>query len=418
MASPHHPRTDHVDVGNQTELGFSPERLGNIAPGMSRFVRDGKIAGFIATVSRAGKLVLSETAGNMDREAGRAMEPDAIFRIASMTKPVTAAAAMTLYEDGYFNLNTPVEEFIPQFRDLKVVKGSGPGGLELEDPARTITMRHLFTHTTGLSYGWNPEDPVDAEYQRLLKQSGKDGNQITNQEFVDLIVQAPLAFQPGTRWRYGFNIEVMGRIIEIISGKPLDQFFRERILDPLQMVDTDFHVPANKRGRLAALYGHPERSKELVLMESPAKSAERPRPKFLSGGGGLLSTAGDYTRFAQMLACGGTLDGVRILSPQTVALFTVNHAPAAALPYGFAQGEDFYHKGYGFSLGTRVLIDVAKSGQAGTKGEFGWDGAFNTYFWVDRANQLSGVFMTQHHPNNYFPMADTFKQLVYAALME
>lgn len=201
-----------------------------------------------------------------------------------------------------------------------------------------------------------------------------------------------------------------------IVNPELDQFLKERLFEPLGMVDTDFYVPQAKANRLTALYGHPEGATELKLMEAPANSPRFNKPAFLSGGG-LVSTVNDYARFLQMLVNGGELDGARILGPTTVDLFTVNHAPAAALPYGFAKGEDLFHQGYGYSLGTRVLMDVSASGKAGSVGEFGWDGAFNTYFWVDRTQSLYGLLMTQHSPNNYYPLADTFKQLTYQALI-
>ncbi len=398
------------------QVGFSSSRLQRISTAMQSYVDQGKLAGMITMVARRGQTVHMEKLGWMDREAGRPMEFGAIFRIASMTKPITAAAMMTLYEEGYFTLNTPVSEFIPGFKDVKVFVRKTGDGIEVEDLDRPITFRHLFTHTAGLSYGWDQDDPVDCRYKELLEASGIDLNSITAKDVVDLLVQAPLAFQPGTRWRYSLAIDVLGYLIEVISGLPLDRYLKERLFEPLKMSDTDFYVPPAKASRLTALYGHPQGAAELQLLEAPADSPCFRKPGFLSGGGGLLSTAGDYARFLQMLVNGGELDGERILAPTTVDLFTVNHAPAAALPYGFAKGEDLYHQGYGFSLGTRVLMDVSASGQTGSVGEFGWDGAFNTYFWVDRAQALYGLLMTQHSPNNYYHLADTFKQLTYQAL--
>lgn len=399
-------------------VGFSSTRLKRIAAKMQLYIDEGKLAGLITTVARRGQTVHLEKLGWMDREAQRPMELDAILRIASMTKPITAAAIMTLYEEGHFTLNTPVSEFIPGFKELKVFVRETEGEMEVEELIRPITFRHLFTHTAGLSYGWNQEDPVDRYYTKLQKTAGVDMAKVTNKDVVELLVQAPLAFQPGTRWRYSMAIDVLGYIIELISGQPLDQFFKERLFEPLGMVDTDFYVPKAKANRLAALYGHPQGATELKLLEAPANSSCLTKPAFLSGGGGLVSTVSDYARFAQMLVNGGELDGVRVLSPTTVDLFTINHAPAAALPYGFAKGEDLFHQGYGYSLGTRVLMDVSASGKAGSVGEFGWDGAFNTYFWIDRTQALYGLLMTQHSPNNYYPLADTFKQLTYQAIIK
>lgn len=398
-------------------VGFSAARLARIGAALQRYVDAGKIAGLITTVARRGETVYLEKQGWMDREAQKPMAFDAIFRIASMTKPVTAAAIMMLYEEGYFTLNTPISEFIPGFKDVKVFVRETAAGMELADPIRPVTFRHLFTHTAGLSYGGNPNDPVDRLYQKLQKESGLAEGQATVKDIVESLTRLPLAFQPGTKWRYSLAIDVLGYLVEVISGKPLDEFFKERIFGPLGMGDTDFYVPQEKADRLTALYGHPENSPDLKLLEAPANSRCFHKPAFLSGGGGLVSTMGDYARFLQMLVNGGELHGARLLSPTTVALFTINHAPAAALPYGFGEGEDLFHQGYGYSLGTRVLMDVSASGKAGSVGEFGWDGAFNTYFWVDRQQSLYGLLMTQHSPNNYYPLADTFKQLTYQALI-
>lgn len=398
-------------------VGFSSTRLRRISAAMQPYIDDGKLAGLITTVARRGRTVHLEKLGWLDREAQRPMEFDTIFRIASMTKPVTAAAIMTLYEEGHFTLNTPVAEFIPGFKDLKVFVRETENGLEVEDLARPVTFRHLFTHTAGLSYGWNQNDPIDRRYQELQDDAGFNTDTATTTDMLNILLQAPLAFQPGTRWRYSLATDALGALIEVISGQPLDQFFTERLFEPLGMVDTDFYVPPDNVQRLMCLYGHPDNAPDLQLLESTDQFTRTQRPAFLSGGGGLVSTVNDYGRFLQMLVNGGELAGQRILSPTTVDLFSMNHAPAAALPYGFADGEDPYHQGYGYSLATRVLMDVPASGQAGSVGEFGWDGAFNTYFWVDRAQELYGLLMTQHSPNNYYPVADTFKQLTYQALI-
>jgi len=407
-----------MKVVKPESAGFSSARLQRISAKMQTYVDEGKVAGMITTVARRGQTVHLEKTGWMDREAQRLMELDAIFRIASMTKPITAVAIMTLYEEGYFTLNTPISEFIPGFQDVKVFVRETGDDVEVEDLVRPITFRHLFTHTAGLSYGWNQEDPVDRYYIKLQKAAGIERAKATTKDVVEMLTQAPLAYQPGTRWRYSLAIDVLGYLIEVISSQPLDRFFKDRLFEPLGMADTDFYVPQTKATRLTALYGHPEGATELQLLEAPADSPRFVKPAFLSGGGGLVSTTSDYAHFLQMLVNGGELDGTRILSPTTVDLFTINHAPAAALPYGFAKGEDLFHQGYGYSLGTRVLMDVSASGKAGSVGEFGWDGAFNTYFWIDRTQALYGLLMTQHSPNNYYPLADTFKQLTYQALVK
>ncbi|MFN2108806.1 MAG: serine hydrolase domain-containing protein [Anaerolineae bacterium] len=397
--------------------GFSPERLTRISTLMQRYVDDGKLAGIIATVARRGQTTYLEKFGMMDIEAHKPMEFDAIFRIASMTKPITSVAAMMLYEEGHFHLNTPISNFIPGFKDTKVFVRETDNGIEVADLERPITFRHLFTHTAGLSYGWNENDPVDRQYQKAQRESGIDMRKATVKDLVEGLTKLPLAFQPGTKWRYSYAIDVLGYIVEVISGKPLDVFLKERLFEPLGMIDTDFYVPETKADRLCALYGHPNSPDKLELLEPAAHSQRFQKPTFLSGGGGLVSTVHDYARFAQMLVNDGELDGVRILSPTTVALYSINHMPEAALPYGFAEGEDLYHWGYGYSLGTRVLMEISKSGMAGSVGEFGWDGAFSTYVWIDPKEALYGLLMLQHAPNAYYPIAQQFKQLTYQAII-
>jgi CubicO group peptidase (beta-lactamase class C family) len=406
-----------MDVTQPEIVGFSSKRLARIDALMQRYVDEGKLTGMVTRVARQGRLVHAAEFGMADPEADRSMQPDTIFRIASMTKPVTSVAAMMLYEEGCFHLNTPISDFIPGFEDVRVFVRKTDEGVETEELARPITFRHLFTHTAGLSYGWNADDPIDALYQeaqQAFKQSHPDAEP-TIEEVVALLTEVPLAFQPGTRWRYSLSIDVLGHIVERISGMSLAAFLAERIFEPLGMVDTGFYVPEEKLDRVAVVYGHPEGAEELTRLDDIEVPVQQPR--YLSGGGGLMSTAGDYARFAQMLAGGGVLDGVRLLSPRTVALYSLNHAPVAALPYGFADGEDLYHWGYGYSLGTRVLMDVSKSGLPGSVGEFGWDGAFSTYFWVDPVEALYGLLMVQHHPNAYYPIAQQFKQVVYQALV-
>jgi CubicO group peptidase (beta-lactamase class C family) len=396
-------------------VGFSSTRLKNIHTVMQKYVDDGKLAGLITCVARYGKILHLEKFGLMDIEAKKDMTFDTIFRIASMTKPITSVAIMQLYEQGFFNLNTPVYEFIPGFKDVKVFVEEKDSEIILEDLRHPITIRHLFTHTSGLSSGKNPKDPVDRMYQEA-RQNYPGPDPASLGDTINLITTLPLASQPGTVWRYGASIDVLGHIVEIISGLSFDQYLRENIFEPLGMVDTDFWVPPEKRDRLAALYGHPKAAKELTLIESPQNAKILTKPAFLAPGGGLVSTVSDYGQFAQMLVNGGALNGKRLLSPTTIEMYSVNHAPLEALPYGFSK-PDYYHMGYGYSLGTRVLLDVSASGQAGSVGEFGWDGAFNTYFFVDPVQEMYGLLLTQHLPNNYYPIASTFKQLIYQSIV-
>ncbi len=400
-------------------VGFSPERLSRITSLLQGYVDRGDLPGMIATVARQGQTVYYEKLGWMDCEARKPMCDDAIFRVASMTKPITSVAIMMLYEEGQFHLNTPVAKFIPAFKDVKVLVRETERGLELASLQQDITFRHLFTHTSGLSYGDNPQDPMDRLYQAANRRMEEANIPMTNKQLVDELTRLPLAFQPGTQWRYSLSIDVLGYLIEVMSGLPLEVFLEERLFKPLGMVDTRFYIPPEQAGRLATLYGHPESGLGLQRMDQAAPPFKPPfePPTWVSGGGGLTSTIHDYARFAQMLANGGELDGVRLLSPKTVALYSLNHAPEQALPYFH---KDLYHSGYGYSLGTRVLMDVSKSGTVGTVGEFGWDGAFSTYFWVDPKESLYGLLMLQYSPKDYrliHEFHQQFKQLTYQALV-
>jgi CubicO group peptidase (beta-lactamase class C family) len=372
----------------------------------------GEIPGFIATIARKGQTVYYQKSGWMDIDADKLMQDDAIFRIASMTKPITAVAVMMLYEEGHFHLNTPISEFIPAFADTPVYAGTGPqGGIYLDDRADDITFRHLFTHTAGLSYGQDENDPVDKIYQDMRKKMDEDGIEFTTSEIGNALAQAPLAFQPGSQWRYSFSIDVLGALVEIISGMAFAQFLQEQIFEPLGMVDTSFWIPADKQERLATVYGSADPGSGLQALQEIMPPLKM--PAFASGGGGLLSTAPDYARFSQMLVNKGELDGNRLLSPSTVELFSLNQCPVEALPIN----NDIYHAGYGYSLGTRVLMDVAQSGMAGSLGEFGWPGAFRTFFWIDPVKELYGLFMTQLRMQKRPGFQYQFKQLTYQAMI-
>jgi len=394
-------------------VGFSSSRLGRIDKLIQKYVDHHELAGIAVTVARKGKTIYQEMFGMMDIEQQKPMRLDAIYRIASMSKPITSVALMMLYEEGYFHLNTPVSKFIPEFDKMVVYQGEDQEPAPLERP---VTFRHLFTHTSGLVYGFNPNDPLDQRLNEMWRRMDQAGGRMTAQELVSELVKIPLAFQPGTKWRYGINIEVLGYIVELISGQSLADYLQERIFEPLGMKDTGFFVPQEKCERLATLYGHLPGQDGLKRMENQSVPTEL--PSFQSGGGGLYSTLTDYALFLQMLVNGGEYKHHRLLGPRTVALYSMNHAPTQALPYGFAPKEDLYHAGYGYSLGTRVLRDVSQSGIAGSPGEFGWDGAFSTYFWVDPLLELYGLMMLQHHPNAYYPVAQQFKQLTYQAMIE
>jgi len=400
---------------NPESVGFSFDRLRQLDKLCQNYIESGNIAGISLTVAREGKTVYLGKYGWMDREAGKQIRFDTIFKIASMSKPVTAVAAMMLFEEGFFNLNTPISKFIPEFNKTKVVVGWDHGKPILSERKGEITFRHLFTHTSGLSYSFYEGDPISELMQKKEREFIAEGTPLTNTLFTQAITTFPLAFQPGSHWRYGCNIEILGSLIETISGETLDCYLAKRIFQPLKMLDTGFYVPPEKVSRVSGLYGHPDGSE--TLQRRYPDEIDTELPTFQSGGGGLYSTLPDYARFCQMLVNEGELEGIRLLSPKTTGMFRVNHAPLEALPYGFVEN-DSYHAGYGFGLGMRVLMDPSASGIVGSIGEFGWDGAYNTYFWIDPIENLYGLMMLQHFPNAYYPIAQQFKTITYAALIE
>ena len=394
---------------NPEQAGFAKQRLDHVSKMLQGYVERGELAGSSAVISRKGIIAYREKFGWQDKEVGKPLAFDTIFRIMSMTKPVTAVAAMLLYEQGDFDLNTPISDFLPIFSKMKVFAGYDTNGYaKTEDVATPITFRHLFTHTSGLSYGSLPNDPIDLIYNDAFSQI--DRKTETIQSFGENLAQQPLAFHPGTQWRYGFNLDVLGALVEVISGMELANFMHINIFKPLNMVDTSFTVPQEKRERLAIVYRkHPKRG-NLVKRMAPV-----PLPVKMWGGGGLVSTLDDYSHFAQMLANKGNYGGTRLLSPTTIAMFSTNWAPPEALP-SFTAADPRINGGYGLSLGTAVLLDPSPTGKFGNVGEFYWGGAFSTYFWIDPKESLYGILMTQFDPLWGYPIPWQFKQLTYQAL--
>ena len=389
-------------------VGLCPKRLARIKPRMQSFVEERGFAGISTVLARKDRVVHFEQVGWQDKEARIPLAPDTIFRIYSMTKPVICAALMMLHEEGRFQLFEPVAKYLPAFGKVRVL--SGKGG---EDLIRPITIRHLFTHQAGLSYGFLEDSPVGAMY--LQAGLMKDGSQ-TLETVVAEIARFPLAYQPGTRWHYSVSIDVLAHLIEVLSGKPLRDFLQERVFGPLGMVDTAFEVRAGQEGRLSAMYGHPDVITHNFSQVTAAWQAGRNErrevgttypsagaPNFARGGHGLFSTASDYLRFAQMLLNRGQLDGVRVLARKTLDLMHSNHVPAAQMPL---QIGPFPVSGYGFGLGSRVMLNVADSAVTGSEGEFGWSGAAKTYYWVDPQEQMTGVLMSQYMMSFEFPEKD------------
>ena len=399
---------------------MDPARLERIDEHLrERYIDPGKIAGCQVAVIRRGVLAHHSVMGFADRERQVPVSEDTIWRIYSMTKPVTAVALMTLYERGHFQLTDPVERFIPEWRGLKVAE-TGPGGeRQLVDPARPMQVRDLLMHTSGIGYGRDNADldviPVGSRGRASSFRLDRD-----LEAMVERLAGTPLRFHPGTRWLYSLGLDVCGRLVEIMSGQRLDRFLAEEIFTPLGMNDTGFSVPEGQVGRFAASYARGP-AKELVLVDDPTESAYLSVPSFLAGGGGLVSTAADYARFCRMLLDGGELDGRRVLGRKTVELMTVNHLPGGGSMADFAlQGGygEVGFEGMGFGLGMAVGQGPATTGVIGSAGEYMWGGAASTLFWVDPAEELIVVFMTQLLPSGTFNFRGQLKALVYPAIVD
>jgi CubicO group peptidase (beta-lactamase class C family) len=373
---------------------------------MQRYIDQKLIAGIVTLVARRGRVLHFERFGLRDIEAHRPMELDTIFRIYSMTKPITSVALMMLYERGLFHLNDPVSKFIPEFKKAKVLVTEG----ELADLEREITIRDLLTHTAGLSYGDEEDFPVD----ELYRQADLFGAGITLEEMVHRLTSLPLVHQPGEVWRYSVATDVVGYLVQVISDMPFADFLDEKIHQPLGMKDTAFFVPPAKMERFAEVYGQTEKGTLEVLDVATAGDYSE-TVRLHSGGHGLVSTAADYLRFAQMLLNGGELDGVRLLGPRTVELMTTNHLPPSLLP--IAMGEE-QMPGFGFGLGFSVLIDAAQAGILASVGTHGWGGWASTMFWIDALEQLIGILLLQYIPSGTYPIREDFRTLVYQALTD
>ena len=404
-------------------VGCSSERLSRIKPVMQSYVDRKGYAGLSAMLARRGRVILCEQVGWQERESRTPLSADTLFRIYSMTKPVVCTAFMTLYEEGRFQLIDPVSKYLPSFGKLRILKGNTLSDTQF-DLLRPVTIRDLLTHTAGLTYGFLEDSPVSELYrQSPLLSSGE----CTLEAQIEALARIPLAFQPGSRFHYSMSIDVIGHLIEVISGRSLQDFLAERLFKPLGMVDTAFYVPPEKRSRLAAMYGHPDiiLNKNSVIFEAWQKGlnerieVEKTHPStntttFSRGGYGLFSTAWDYLRFAQMLLQRGELDGARILAPKIVDLMHRNHLAPGLLPYEIG-GMPAY--GYGFGLGSRVLMSVSESALPGSAGEFGWSGAANTYYWVDPQEEMVGILMAQYMASFETPEKD-FQVLAYASIVD
>jgi CubicO group peptidase (beta-lactamase class C family) len=402
---------------NQIDLGLSSDRLERIGTTIEKSIGEERIAGAVALVARRGNIAYLKAFGMMDREDKKPMQTDTLFRICSMTKPITSVAVMMLYEEGHFLLNEPIHHFIPEFKDMQVLnlpypedQTSSPDSLE--EAKRPITIRHLLTHTSGLTYNWDPRlGKMYNEYSMghgLIQQEGTIG------EAVKRLAKVPLMFHPGDQWMYGVSDDVLGYLVEVISGKTLAEFFEERIFKPLGMKDTHFYLTDEKAARLAAAYCYFEDKglqrfpDEPLSVNSLFYSADYPYngPKtYFSGGGGLCSTAEDYFRFCQMLLNGGELDGSRLLSPKSVELISQDHV-----------GELLDGMGYGLGFGT--FSETSHLSELGSIGAYYWGGFFYTSFIIDPKEEMIAIFMGQLCPTGGLNLGNKVLNLAYQAIID
>ncbi len=394
-------------------VGISTERLSRIDKLMDAHIAQQKIAGGVTLLARHGKIAHLGVYGMMDVEAGKPMKPDTIFRIASMTKPITSVAVMMLYEEGHFRLNEPVSKFIPAFKEMLVLPPEDAEDLTQPVPAtEQITIWNLLTHTDGLTYHWN--ERLGPQYAAADITHGLLQDESTLAEKMKILATIPLLHQPGAEFEYGLSIDLLGYLVEVVSGMSIDAFFSERIFKPLGMKDTHFFIPAAKRERIATVYERTKdgpitrKSKEPTVDGSLIYSTDYPYngPRtYFSGGGGLVSTVSDYVRFAQMMLNGGKLDGVRLLSRKTVELMTTNQLAKMDVDFGFG-------------LGFGVVRDESDLNEIGSVGRFGWGGFFFTNFFIDPQEQMIGIFMCQLHPSGGLDLGERIRILCYQAIAD
>ena len=392
---------DSFPIVKPSKQGFSSERLERIGNLSQRYIEEKKIAGMVNLVARNGKIVYFDAKGYRGLDDPRPLEKDSLFRIYSMTKPITSVALMMLYEKGAFQMKDPVSKFIPELKNLTVMNNAG----DIVPAEKTMTMQHLMTHTAGFSYGFNPYDPIDKLYLQaeLVKATNLD-------DFVTRLAALPLRSEPGTKWHYSVAVDVMGLVVKRISGLALDVYLQQEIFEPLEMTDTFFSVPEEKRSRFLPNQIWNAKSGEMnTVVEYPEWNYED--VTLFSGGGGLVSTAYDYLRFAEMLRNGGALNGKRLLSPKTIDFMTSNHVAAL--------GENMYpgSLGLGFGLGFEIVTNPAALGLLSSVGEYSWSGAAGTLFWIDPVENIVSITMIQLMASP-FPISNELRVLTNQALIQ
>ncbi len=401
-----------LPTASPEEVGLSSERLDKLTDLIQGYVDDDTLPGAVVLVARKGRAVYFESFGETNLETGQAMPKDALFRIMSMTKAVTSVAVMMLYEEGHFLLDEKISKYIPEFENPQVIVQDDDGDPFTYEtvPARNeITIRHLLTHTSGITYRFFQEEPFATLYAEAGVSDGIESQKGTVGEAMRRLGRLPLRNHPGEAWAYGLSTDVLGYLVELVSGKKLDEFVRERIFQPLEMEDTYFYLPEEKMNRLATIYTPGESGGGLVKLSTVENRVEG--GTYFSGGGGLISSAPDYLRFTQMLLNGGELEGARILGRKTVELMTTNQIGDLPLYWDFL-------KGHRWGLGFALHQGSAYSGRIGSVGEFRWAGYYHTFFWVDPEEEVIGILMSQVFPNLHLDVYSKFRVLTYQSIVD
>ena len=412
-----------MDLGQRTvrvtatpeSVGFSNERLGRILPWMQGYIDEGKLPGAMTMISRHGEIIFLECLGKSDLESDLEIQPDTIFRIYSMTKPIVSVGFMTLCESGLLKFDDPLSDFLPMFRDMEVYRSGQDDLVRTESARSAISIRHLLTHTSGFCYGMFDDTPLASLYKSRQVEFYPDDGPL--EAVVTRLSELPLLFHPGSRWNYGVSTDVLGHVIEVVSGQPLDVFLTKQVFEPLGMSDTAFRLSGHNLGRFSALYE--ATTENPMRLADPRKgSVYSDEVTTLSGGAGLLSTASDYFQFTEMIRRGGQGPEGPLLQPKTIADMTRNQLPGDLASMGQGTFNEISYDGIGFGLGFSVVIDPKLVGYACAAGEGAWGGLASTAFWIDPMNDLSVSFFTQLAPSDLSPIRWDLRNLVYQALSD
>lgn len=402
-----------IPTGNAEALGFDPERLARIRPWMQRWVDEGKFPGAQTLIARHGEIAYCDQVGMRDIENGRPWERDTLVRIYSMTKPITSVALLMLFEEARCHIDTPVDAFIPEFADRQALI-EGAVSLDQVRPAKTrMTLHHLLTHTSGLTYSFNEGALARAMLEQKLDFGSHRHDLATT---VSHLAELPLGFDPGSQWNYGVSTDVVGRVVEVISGMSLAEFLQDRIFDPLGMKDTGFSVGPDRMDRFAACYVKTDENPLKLMDAGPETHYREDRVQLFSGGGGLVSTIDDYLKFAEMLRGRGALGDVLLLAPKTVEMMTTNGLPGDLASMGQPVFSEVSFDGVGFGLGVSVTVNPGLAKTACSMGDYGWGGMASTMFWIDPAMDMVTIFMTQLVPSSSYPARKELRAMAYGAL--